>query len=203
MKSILIVDDHKLIHEGLKSNFAHGSLLEYASTIDEALTLLNRRTFDIAIVDISLGGESGFSLLPHLPRTTTVFILSMHKSSYYVQKAVQEGARGYFLKDEPLERLLEAVNNPLRKNFWLSSSLKEELDRNCINIDSKYESLSSREQQIFAMLAKGLGYKEIAYKLGISSKTVNNHRDKIMRKMEISNMAELIKEAIRLGIVIL
>jgi len=204
MRNILIVDDHKLIFSGLKGEIPEDYRLYYASNSQDALDLACKNRFNSAIIDITLGDENGFDLAQELKLEVLVpdlFFLSMHKTPYFVQKAINEGYRGYFLKDDSLEMLIRAVTNPAGRKFWMSEEVEKMLNEYESDEFSLYENLTAREQQIFRLLAEGVGYKEIAYKLNVSPKTVSVHRDNIMRKMKLDHQTELIKQAVKLRII--
>ena len=200
MKKILLVDDHQLIFGGLSSALQDYSL-DYAGSVEEAFGRLNETSYNAAVLDISIGDKKGFDLVKHIPSSCAVYFLTMHKSSVYIMLARELGARGYFLKDEPPDLMVKALNRPLERRFWMSPSVEQELESAKPSTGSNYEKLSPREQQIFSMLAEDLSYIEIARRLGLSRKTVNNHRDHIMKKLEIRSQVGLVKEAIRLGII--
>jgi DNA-binding NarL/FixJ family response regulator len=119
----------------------------------------------------------------------------------YIQMAKDFGAKGYFLKDESLDLLFNALNRPIDKDFWMSPLVESELKNADVYEASNYDKLSPREQQIFAMLAEDLSYKDIASRLQLSTKTVNNHRDHLMKKLGIETQTALVREAIRIGII--
>lgn len=200
----MIVDDHKLIFSGLKGESPDNFSLYYAADSKSAIDLACCNKFHAAIVDISLGEENGFDLAEELKKEVLVreiFFLSMHKTPYYVQKAQNEGFRGYFLKDDPLELLIKAVSKPEERKFWMSDEVETLLADYKSDELSLYENLTAREQQIFRLLAEGVGYKEIAFKLNVSPKTVSVHRDNIMKKMKLNHQTELIKQAVKLHII--
>ncbi|MBB6481702.1 response regulator transcription factor [Spirochaeta isovalerica] len=204
MRNILIVDDHKLIFSGLKGEIPEDFRLLYAANSREALDLACQNPLAAAIIDITLGEENGFDLAEELKREVLVsqlFFLSMHKTPYFVQKAINEGYRGYFLKDDSLDLLIRAVSDPAGRKFWMSEEVEKMLNDYEDDEYSLYENLTAREQQIFRLLAEGVGYKEIAYKLNVSPKTVSVHRDNIMRKMKLDHQTELIKQAVKLRII--
>jgi DNA-binding NarL/FixJ family response regulator len=204
MRNILIIDDHKLIFGGLKAEMPDDYELYYAHDIASAIEVACKVRFSSAIVDISLGDENGFDLANELKsdiQIPEIFFLSMHKTPFYIQKALNEGFRGYFLKDDSLDLLIEAVCYPEKRGFWVSEEVENILNDYETNEFSLYETLTAREQQIFRLLAEGIGYKEIAYKLNVSPKTVSVHRDNVMRKMKLDHQTELIKQAVKLRII--
>jgi len=202
MRNILIVDDHKLIFGGLKTELPDNCELYYAPDSASAITLVRSYQFTAAIIDISLGDENGFDIANDLKGIVPdIMFLSMHKTPFYIQKALNGGFRGYFLKDESLDLLIDALCYPEKRGFWVSDEVESILNDYETNEFSLYETLTAREQQIFRLLAEGIGYKEIAYKLNVSPKTVSVHRDNIMRKMNLDHQTELIKQAVKLRII--
>jgi len=204
MRNILIIDDHKLIFGGLKAEMPGEYELFYACDSASAIELACKVRFCAAIVDISLGDENGFDLANDLTKDIQIpeiFFLSMHKTPFYIQKALNEGFRGYFLKDDSLDLLIEAICYTEKRGFWVSEEVENILNDYESNEFSLYETLTAREQQIFRFLAEGIGYKEIAYKLNVSPKTVSVHRDNVMKKMKLDHQTELIKQAVKLHII--
>jgi len=206
MKKILIVDDHKLIYDGLMSRLSrlHQNFhCLYAPNGDEALQMAHQNAIDIMIVDITLGKENGFDVAKSLKESIEViFFLTMHDTSSYLLRAFNDGYRGFFNKNNPLDLLIAAVSYPELKPFWAEEELLRKLD----NIsqekkDEPYDKLSRREQEIFRLLAEGLNYKEIGFKLNISSKTSSAHRYNILKKLNLKNQAELVHYAMELGII--
>lgn len=202
MRNILVIDDHKLIFGGLKAELPDGFRLFYAPDSHFARKLVCEYEFTAAIVDISLGNENGLDLAKELKEDLReIFFLSMHKTPFFIHKAFNEGFRGYFLKDDPLDLLIEAIGAPEARAFWVSEEVTNILSDYEANEVSLYDTLTAREQQIFRLLAEGIGYKEIAYKLNVSPKTVSVHRENVMRKMKLDHQTELIKQAVKLGII--
>lgn len=202
MKTVLLVDDHRLIFEGLSSSLGEGFQFRYAATLAEARTRLSQGGIDLGVLDLSLGPESGFDLLPEMAAVVPTFILTMHKSQNLVLRARDLGARGYFLKDESLEPLASALVNPLGQDFWISDAMDPQKGGPGDPGRSPLEVLTQREQQVYVMMAEGLNYKEIAFRLGISPKTVNIHRDNVMKKMGFESSADMVRTAIRLGLIL-
>jgi len=202
-RNILIVDDHPLIYEGLKNTLLGYGLFHVASA-GAARQLLESKAFYAHILDITLGKENGLDLARTLVgsrESAVVFILSMHETPIFIQQARDLGARGYFLKDEPLGLITEALENPFGREFWASKRIQMLLDKSTTQTDTLYELLTRREQQIFRMLAEGMNYNEIAANLDISAKTVNVHRSQLMTKLGITSQNELFRLAVKLEIV--
>lgn len=203
MRKVLIVDDHRLIFDGLKSAARVNTEFYYSPDTVQARKCVALDSLDACVIDLSLGQESGLTLLGDLAAILPCYVLTMHRSARLVTVARELGARGYFLKDEPLDLLFDAILKPWARDYWLSESLRrlaEPADGGC---SDPFERLTLREKQVFVMLAEGLNYKEIAYRLSISPKTVNVHRDNIFGKMGFDSVADLVKKAIALKLVML
>ena len=214
-KNIVIVDDHPLFREGLKSiigrNTAY-SVVGEAKNGREGLRIALKLKPDLALIDISLPDKSGIQLTreirDQLPETR-VLIISMHSKIDYIAEAFQAGATGYVVKESASNGLLKALEAVIGGDYFLDSSLSHAVVESLLNIpikearirDDEYGSLTPREQEIMRLLAEGLSAKEIAAKLFISPKTVENHRSNIMNKLGLHSAIELIRYAARLGLI--
>jgi two-component system response regulator NreC len=165
---------------------------------------------DVAVVDIGMkelnGVEATSQILWHSPKTA-VLIVSMHSDERYVIRAVKAGARGYLLKDSVEDGLIQAIHHVSRGQAFFSPAVATILrgqvvrDPKVRDIDDLYDSLTDRERQLYHMLAEGKASKEIAVRLGISIHTVETHRTRIMEKMELHGIAELVLSAVRRGLI--
>ncbi len=201
METILIVDDHQLIFDGLKnSDLADSFLLLYAATALNALAIVATTPLAACVLDLSLGKVSGLEILKTLAEKAPTFILTMHNSGSLIRQTQALGARGYFLKDEGLDLLLTALRNPAGRDFWLSDNLAITTDPHAK--PAGFDVLTQREQQVFILMAEGLGYKEIAERLGVSPKTVNIFKDNVMKKLHLDSLADVVKLAIQLGLIV-
>ena len=198
--TILIVDDHPMVRDGLRARLAsvpNLAVVGEADQLAEAFDLAARLQPDIVLSDIAIkGGGTGIDLTRRLAEhhpDISVLILSMHDSAEYVQQAMAAGARGYIVKDAPSQQILAAIQSVAAGGTYLSPSVAELLFRN----RSEERSLSARETEILACLAKGQSSKQMAKALDISVRTVESHRQSIKRKFNLSGQAELVSFAVR------
>jgi len=214
-KTILIIDDHPLFREGLKAIIGRDNRFEVvgeAGNGREGLRLAKELKPDLALVDMSLPDQSGIQLTRELKNAslkTRIMIITMHSKVDYIVKAFQAGATGYVVKESATERLLQGMDTVLKGEYFMDSSVSHKVVEKLMQFPKKgakitnasYDTLTSREQEIMVLLAEGLSSKEIAEKLFISPKTVDNHRTNILRKLNLHSTIELIRYASRLGII--
>jgi DNA-binding NarL/FixJ family response regulator len=211
---ILLADDHNLFRQGVRRILETQPEMEVvaeASSGLEAVELAREHQPDVAILDIAMpeltGIEATAQLLRHSPKTA-VLILSMYSDERYVMRAVRAGARGYLLKDTLEEGLIEAIQHLINGQPFFSPSIQRILqeahtrDLHGHKVDDRYELLTERERQLYHMLAEGQSNKEIAARLNLSLHTVETHRTRIMEKMGVHSIAELVLSAVRRGIVV-
>ncbi len=210
--NILIVDDHPFLRMGvrtfLEKNFEDIYCFE-TDSVSSTEESLNKTNFNFAFVDISLGGEDGLKLAGFIKEnqpSCKVIVLSMHKEPLLVQKAQYLKLDGYLIKEDAFDSFKRIISNPLNIDFILSEKLtdaisssgKSEITKSLV---SRYNNLTHREQTVFRLLAEGSNYKEIAVDLGIKKKTVLVHRYNLLKKMEFNDQTELVKCAIKLGLI--
>jgi DNA-binding NarL/FixJ family response regulator len=214
-KSILIVDDHPLFREGLKTIIereAHFEVVGEAGSGREGLQIAKKLKPDIVVVDISLPDQSGIQLtreIRNLLLETRIIIVSMHSKIDYIAEAFQAGATGYVVKESASERLVRGLEVVANGDYFLDSSVSHAVVENLIKspikeakiTDADYGSLTPREQEVLRLLAEGLSTKAVAEKLYISPKTVENHRANILRKLGLHSTMELVRYAAKLGLI--
>jgi DNA-binding NarL/FixJ family response regulator len=212
-KRVVIVDDHPMFRVGLKSILSRDESYEIAGeggTAAEALKLARSHAPDFMIVDISLPDKNGIELTREVLRILPeckVLIVSMHTKIFYVTEALRIGAMGYLVKESTTETLLKGLEALSKGKRFLDPSLSKEIADDfgeadtCRMVDNAYKRLTKREQEVMRLVAEGFTTKEIAERLFISSKTVDNHRAHIMNKLGIHRTVELIRYAARIGLI--
>lgn len=206
---ILIVDDHAIVREGLKrileSTQPCWSIAE-AATGHQALELLRRSSFDVAVVDLSMPGCSGLELMrrvrPEFPRLR-MLMLSMHAEEQYAVRAFKAGANGYVTKDSAAGELVTAVRKVATGGVYVSSGLAERmvLHLNGTAEPALHTQLSDRELDVLRRLVAGHRPAEIAVALHLSVKTVSTHKTRIMERLQLPNLAALIRYGMEAGLV--
>lgn len=209
---VLLADDHPIVRQGLRrllemeSDF---SVVAEADDGSEALQLLERYRPDVLIVDLMMPMLNGFEVIrqaAHRFPKIAMIVLSMHQDTVYVVQALRNGARGYVLKDSSPTELVDAVNEVVAGRRFLSAKIIEKLgDPAVLELDEQIENdafqvLTDRQREVLQLAAEGLTSVEIARRLSISPRTAETHRAQIMRKLGLSSQADLIRYAIRQGI---
>jgi two-component system nitrate/nitrite response regulator NarL len=205
---VIIADDHPMVREGLKVSLENEGIHVVAdvSNGQEALDATAEHNPDAVLLDISMpimnGMEACAAFQQQFP-DTRLLIITMHDDREYILKVVQAGAAGYVLKDAAPEELMLAVQTVCQGGTYFSSSVAKTLfnEFNRPRNSHAEDVLSPREEDVLALLAEGMGNKEIARELDISVRTVEAHRLKIKQKLNINNSAGLIRYAIDNGVV--
>ena len=214
-KTILIIDDHPLFREGLKAIIGRDDRFEVigeAGNGSEGLQMARELKPDLVMVDMSLPDQSGIQLTRELKNAsleTRIMIITMHSKVNYIAKAFQAGATGYVVKESAAERLIKGLEYVLRGDYFLDSSVSQQVVKRLMASPAKeekisdagYGTLSPREQEVMRLLAEGLSRKEIAKRLFISPKTVENHRTNIMNKLNLHSTMDLIRYSAKLGLI--
>lgn len=206
----VLADDHQLVRAGI------ASLLRESGNVDvvgeaangaEAITLARELKPDLLLLDIAMPGMSGLEALAQLSPEQPglrVILLSMFASEEYVVRAFLQGAAGYLLKDSAPEELLLAVNAVMRGDIWLSAAVSKLVVNGLMAPGGGLErgsALSARQLQVLKLIASGKSTRAIGAELNLSIKTVETHRAQLMDKLDIHDIAGLVRYAIRQGIV--
>lgn len=207
---ILIADDHTMVRESLVSVLqAEGDVQVVAQAADgiEAVEKAIETRPDIVVADLSMPKLSGIEVVRRLREAlpdTRVLVLTMHQEDEYVLQAVRAGASGYLVKDSAASELLAAVRSlhAGQGHFGAQAAkvLAEQLQHPERTVDDPYGRLTAREREVFHLIAEGLTTKEIARSLDISVKTAENHRGRVLEKLDVRNTAELVRYALRKGL---
>jgi len=205
---IFIVDDHPLVREWLTTLIDQTSDLVVCDGAEDAQSALKgiaRSHPDLAIIDLSLGGDSGIDLIRMIrekfPKVAMV-VLSMHDERVYAERSIRAGARGYIMKRESSKKVVDAIRQVLQGNVYLSTELTELFAQKFISGGaggdaSPISQLSDRELEVFRFIGQGYETREIAETLQVNIKTVQTYCTRIKDKLNLSSGAELLREAIR------
>ncbi|CAN7638284.1 response regulator transcription factor [Trinickia sp. LjRoot230] len=199
--TIIIVDDHPLVRDGLRLRLEAVPGLEVAGeagNAQDALALAEALNPALALMDVGMNGMNGIVLAgifhERFPEVR-VLMLSMHDNLEYVTQAVRAGASGYVLKDSPATEIVHAIEAVLDNRTFFSAGIASRMIQ-ASALQTPVERLTPRESEILDALAEGLSSKQIAQRYGLSVRTVETHRLNLKRKLDIEGQAELIKFAV-------
>lgn len=205
---IFLVDDHPVTREGLARLINCESGLEVcgeAGTAAAAVSKIESLRPDLVIVDVSLTkGASGLELIKDIASRNVrlpMLALSTHDESLYAERALRAGARGYVMKQEPTEKVMQAIRKILAGELYLSRAMNDRLLRkvaqpNSAPSVSEIEQLSDRELEVYRLLGQGRGTRQIAAELHLSVSTVETYRAHIKEKLHLSSASELVRHAV-------
>ena len=205
---ILLVDDHALVRHGLGlllSKHAEFQVCGEAGSYDEALAVAEKEKPDLAVVDVTLKDRSGLDLVREWRERQPglrALVLSMHDEREYAERALRAGARGYVMKENADEVVVEALHTVLRGEVYASPEVSARMLRQMVDggkpaEEGGVDSLTSREAEIFRALGEGLTSRKIAERFTLSERTVEVHRANIKRKLGCEDTAQLLREAVR------
>ena len=210
---VMLADDHTLLRQGLRRIIESDpelTVVAEAGSGAEAIELAELHHPDVAVMDIAMRELNGIEAATQIQRRspeTAILILSMFSDDRYVTRAVRAGARGYLLKDSVEEDLLKAIRATHAGHSYFSPPVARTLLDGYARglggreVEDRYELLTTRERQVYQLLAEGRANKEIAQLLGLSLHTVETHRVRIMEKLGVHSAAELVLSAVRRGLV--
>ena len=207
-RKILIVDDHPMMREGLRSTIMSEPDLEISGEAEnaaQAMEALKEELPDLVLMDITLPGKSGLELIkdvkalyPQLP----ILILSMHDESLYAERALRAGAGGYITKGQRPNELITAIRQVLAGRTYVSEKVSEKILKifsgRQVTTTSPLEMLTDREFEVFQLIGEGKATAEIATQLHLSPKTVAVHYANMRRKLKLGTYPDLIRLAVRL-----
>jgi DNA-binding NarL/FixJ family response regulator len=202
---ILITDDHPIVRQGLKQLLREtfeSIVVDEAANGTEALDKITKDKYDIVLLDIAMPGMNGLEVLKEIQKfnkTLPVLIISIYPEDQYALRCLKAGASGYLTKDTASDELTLAVERILSGKKYVSPTLADKLARHLNEGAPRlpHELLSDREDQVMRYIASGKTATEIAAELSLSVKTINTYRNRILKKMQIKNSAELIRYAVQ------
>jgi two-component system response regulator NreC len=204
---ILVADDHAIVRQGLKLILSAQPDLQVvgeAANGREAVELAEKLRPDIVLMDVAMPELNGIEATRKMVESNSrirILVLSMHKESVYVREILRAGARGYILKDAIDSELLSAVRSVARGDGYISPAVSGALIDNFQKSGNPVDSLSPREREVLQLIAEGKTNKEVATKLNLSVYTVDSHRGKIMEKLNLHSTGELVRFAMKNGLV--
>jgi DNA-binding NarL/FixJ family response regulator len=206
-RRLLLVEDHPVTREGLAQLLNQQPDLHVcgqAGTAPEALTAAGVVRPDLVLVDISLGGTSGIELIKDLisrDANLPILVLSTHDELLYAERSLRAGAKGYVMKHEPTEKVMEAIRQVLRGGVFLSEQMQKRLFHKVVRglpvpEASEIDRLSDRELEVFELIGEGCATAQIAASLHLSVSTVETYRAHIKEKLNLESGTELVRRAV-------
>jgi DNA-binding NarL/FixJ family response regulator len=209
--TVVLADDHTLVRAGIRSVLEHLRGIEVVGEAGdglETLRLVERHRPDVVLLDITMPGLNGFEVAARVRRMhlgTRVLVLSMYTTPEYVARALSAGAAGYLVKDAAVDELAEALDRVLLGRRFLSRAINAEVVDRVLaantDPDAELAVLTSRQREILQLIAEGQTNRTIAERLGLSIKTVDGHRTRVMNKLDLHDATALTRFAIRHGLV--
>jgi DNA-binding NarL/FixJ family response regulator len=205
--TVLLADDHPIVRQGLKALLERDGLEVVGQVSDgqEAVRLARDLGPDIAVLDFAMpllnGLDAAREIAQASPRTKTI-LLTMYTEGHYVLEALRAGVKGYVVKTQAAADLLRAIQDVARGLLYLSPAISQTVvDAYLSKSELPPDPLTPREREVLQLVAEGKTTKEIAHLLGISVKTADSHRTRLMQKLEIHDTAGLVRHAIRQGLI--
>jgi DNA-binding NarL/FixJ family response regulator len=203
---VILADDHALVRQSLRTLLEREGFVVVGEAADgqEALRLAQRENPDVVVLDISMPLFNGLDAALQLSRTCPkikAILLTQHDEKQYVAQALRCGIKGYVLKTQAANDLVQAIREVCRGQVYLSPGVARAVIDAYAEPPAANDALSVRERQVLQLIAEGKTSKQIATLLGVSAKTVDSHRTKLMQKLDIHEIAGLARYAIRHGLV--
>jgi DNA-binding NarL/FixJ family response regulator len=205
--SIVLGDDHPLVRHGVRRLLEREEfdVLGEGSDGLEVVGLAQQHRPDVVLLDLSMPVMNGIGAVKELSRvspSTKVIILTMHTEEHYILEALRAGVKGCVSKTQAPEHLLQAIREVCRGGVYLSPSVSGVVVQGYLSkSETPYDPLTDRERQVLQLIAEGKTTKEVAVILGVSVKTAESHRSSLMSKLDVHSTAELVRYAIRRGLV--
>jgi len=209
MQTIVVVDDHPIVRQGLIRLIASEPDLRVvgeAEDSDSALEVVRAELPSLVLVDLSLKNSSGIELIKDIATmlpASRVLVVSLHEESIYAERALRAGARGFIMKSEAIDNVLVAIKEVVAGNIYLSPSLKSKLlglqfsHQGSAKTTTGIESLSDREVEVLQLLGEGKGPGIIAQALNLSVKTVETYKSHIKQKLNLNDTTALVQYAVK------
>jgi DNA-binding NarL/FixJ family response regulator len=204
---VLIVDDHPLVRKGLAETISAESDMEVcgeAADTTEALRLVEAIRPHVMIIDLSLKTGHGMDLIEQIKAQDDqikMVVASVHDEALFAERVLRAGAVGYINKQEPTEKIIDAIRQVIRGEIALSARMANRLLHTVVGGEplgqDPIQNLSNRELEVFDMIGQGMSTKQIASKLHLSHKTIETHREKIKTKLNLNNANELAHRAVQ------
>lgn len=205
---VMLADDHALIREGFRSLLGKNELFEIVGEAENGRELMEQITAtqpDVVLTDISMPQMTGLEVMERIKRTRPeikFIILTMHEEREYIMRALTAGAEGYLFKNVEKAELEKAVKTVYEGGKYFSAAITNILAAHMARpIPTQVAEITPREKEVLELVAEGQSTKQIADKLGISIRTVESHRINMLKKLEVSNSAELIRKSIQLNLI--
>jgi DNA-binding NarL/FixJ family response regulator len=204
-KKIFIVDDHLIVRQGLSLIISQEEDLEVCGDAPDeqsAMDFLDEQQPDVAVVDLSLKEGSGLELIKRIRNTGWTFpvlVLSMHDEALYAERTLRAGANGYIMKEQADEAVIDGIHAVLRGEMYVSPAVQSRMLQQYIGgqkTEGGVESLSDRELQVFELTGQGLSTQQIADRLELSVKTIEAHRARIKKRLNLDTAAQFVQQAV-------
>jgi DNA-binding NarL/FixJ family response regulator len=204
MIRVLVADDHTLMREGLSRIIGSAEDMQVAAEATnghEVLACIRQETLDLVLLDLSMPGKSGVELIkqvkderPKLP----VLVLTMHEEEQYAVRTIRAGASGYLTKESAGKELVNAIRRVAAGRLYISPGVAEQLALNVMPAQDElpHKQLSDREFEVFRLMVDGASITDIAERLHLSVKTVSTHKARILQKMAMQSLADLVRYAV-------
>ncbi|MFP4052574.1 MAG: response regulator [Phycisphaerae bacterium] len=205
---VFLADDHVMVREGLAALVSEDPSIRVIGQAGDGLKVVDevkRLSPDVVMLDVTMPGLNGLDVCREISRkckNSAVLILTMHDDEQFIATALENGASGYLLKEAATDELCQAVRRVAEGELYLGSGIpKSAVMRAVRGNEDPYDRLTTRERQVLQLIAEGKTNRAIAEELNLAVKTVDTHRSRLMRKLNIHDQTSLVKFALRKGII--